>query len=99
MVEKMRDPHVDEVHYEITTGKDISFSNPPEMDICNHLGRFKLVGRRLSVYPTDHFADGTQARAVIDPFLRAWELYSDLTRRIGAIRFEYKGVKKVDRAP
>jgi hypothetical protein len=95
----MRDPHVEEVHYEIGTGDGLSFSNPPPLVFTNHLGRFELAHGKLTIYPADHFADGAQAKAVIDPFLRAWQLESDLSRNIGSIRFKYTGVKKVDRAP
>jgi hypothetical protein len=95
----MRDPHVEEVHYEVGTGDGLSYSNPPAMSITNHLGRFELADGKLTIYPADHFADGTQARAVLDPFVRAWEIESDLSRNIGSIRFKYTGVRKVDRSP
>jgi hypothetical protein len=95
----MRDPHVEEVHYEIGTGDGVSFSNPPPVAITNHLGRFELTDGKLTIYPADHFADGAQARAVLEPFLHAWEVESDLSRNIGSIRFKYTGVRKVDRNP
>lgn len=95
----MRDPHVEEVYYEIGTSDGISFSNPPPVAITNHLGRFELNNGKLTIYPADHFADGAQARAVLGPFLRAWEVESDLSRNIGSIRFKYTGVRKVDRNP
>ena len=37
--------------------------------------------------------------AVLEPFLHAWELNSDLTRNIGAVRFKFLRVHKVDRNP
>jgi hypothetical protein len=69
------------------------------MSFTNHLGRFELADGKLTIYPADHFADGTQARAVLDAFVRAWEVESDLSRNIGSIRFKYTGVRKVDRGP
>lgn len=95
----MRDPHVEEVHYDIGTGDGLSFSNPPPLVITNHLGRFELTDGKLTIYPADHFADGAQARVVLEPFLRAWEVESDLSCNIGSIRFNYTHVRKVDRNP
>jgi hypothetical protein len=95
----MQDPHVEEVYYEIGTGDGVSFSNPPPLAITNHLGRFDLTDGKLTIYPADHFADGAEARAVLEPFLRAWEVESDLSRNIGSIRFKYTAVRKVDRDP
>ena len=95
----MRDPHVEDVHYDIGTGDGLSFSNPPPLVITNHLGRFELTDGKLTIYPADHFADGAQARVVLEPFLRAWEVESDLSRNIGSIRFNYTHVRKVDRNP
>jgi hypothetical protein len=54
---------------------------------------------KLTIYPADHFAGGAQARVVLEPFLRAWEVESDLSRNIGSIRFNYTHVRKVDRNP
>jgi hypothetical protein len=65
----------------------------------NHVGVFELTKGKLTVYPADHYSSGTEARAVIDPFLRAWELDADLTRNIGSIRFKYLSVHKIDRNP
>ena len=95
----MRDPHVEEVYYDIGTGDGVSFSNPPSFVITNHLGRFELTDGKLKIYPADHFADGAQAQAVLEPFLHAWEVESDLSRNIGSIRFKFTGVRKVDRSP
>jgi hypothetical protein len=95
----MRDPHVEAVYYEVGTGEGISFGDPPDIRISNHLGAFEVSNGKLSVYPVQHFPSGAEARAVIDPFLRAWELDSDLTRNIGSIRFKFLSVRKVDRDP
>lgn len=95
----MRDPHVEAVLYEIGTGDGISFGDPPPMTLTNHLGTFELAGGKLTIRPADHYSNGTEARAVLDPFLRAWEIDADLTRNIGAIRFTFQSVQKIDRSP
>ena len=84
MTHHMRDPHVEAVYYEIGSGEGISFGSPPVLALTNRLGTFELANGKLTICPTAHYASGEEARAVFDPFLRAWELDADLTRNIGS---------------
>lgn len=95
----MRDPHVQTVHYEITSGEDISYRDPPPLSFSNHLGTFDVADNKLGVTPVEHFSDETGAREAIDPFLRAWEIDADLNRNVGMIRFKFDRVDIVDRDP
>ena len=95
----MRDPHVECIHYEVGTGPGISFGNPPPLTFNNHLGRFDVRDGRLAVNPTDHYEDAGQARAVIDPFLRSWEIQADLDSNPGALRFKFLHADVIDRQP
>jgi hypothetical protein len=95
----MRDPHVEALYYEIGTGEGISFGAPPPLSLNNRLGTFELSNGKLAIRPAEHYSSGNEARSVLEPFLRAWELDSDLTRNIGAIRFKFLSVQKVDRDP
>ncbi len=95
----MRDPHVEAVNYEVGTGDGISFGDPPPLTFTNHLGSFELAEGKLTVRPAEHYSSGDEVRAVLEPFLHAWELDSDLTNNIGSIRFKYVSVHEVDRSP
>jgi hypothetical protein len=95
----MQDPHVEAVYYEIESAEGLPFGNPPSLTVSNHLGVFEVSNGRLTVRPAEHYASGEEARKVIDPFLRAWEVDSDLSRGIGAIRFKFHSVSKIDRRP
>lgn len=95
----MRDPHVEALHYKIGTGDGCSFGDPPPVAFTNHLGEFALADGTLTIRPRDHYANGEEARAVFDPFVRAWELHADLTKTLGSIRFTFAGVRKIDRHP
>jgi hypothetical protein len=95
----MRDPHVEALYYEIGTGEGVSFGAPPPLNLTNRLGTFELSNGKLTIRPAEHYSSGGEARSVLEPFLRAWELDSDLTRNIGAIRFKFLSVHKVDRYP
>ena len=95
----MQDPHVAAVYYRISSAEGLPFGNPPPVALSNHLGVFEVTEGRLMVRPADHYASGTEARTVLDPFLRAWEVDADLSRGIGSIRFEFDSVRKIDRNP
>lgn len=95
----MRDPHVQAVHYEVSSGEGISYRNPEPISFSNHLGTFDLSDGRLQIVPTEHFPDEDDARRAVEPFLRAWEIEADLTSNIGMIRFKFDRTEVIDRNP
>lgn len=80
----MRDPHVQVMHYEVSSGEGISYTDPEPISISNHLGTFDLGDKKLRIAPTEHFSDEDEARRAVDPFLRAWEIEADLNSNVVA---------------
>jgi hypothetical protein len=95
----VRDPHVQVMHYHIGSGEGISYHDPEPLSFTNYLGAFDLADNRLHVTPAEHFANEEDARRAVEPFLRAWEIDSDLSSNIGMIRFKFERVELVDRDP
>lgn len=95
----MRDPHVQKLYYEIGSGEGISYKDPEPVTFSNQLGVFDLCDGKLSVAPTEHFANEDDARQAIEPFLRAWEIEADLNSNVGMIRFEFARADLIDRDP
>lgn len=95
----MRDPHIQAMHYEVSSGKGISYRNPEPISFLNHLGTFDLNDGRLRISPAEHFPDEDDARQAVEPFLRAWEIEADLTSNIGMIRFKFDQTEVTDRNP
>ena len=95
----MRDPHVQTIYFEVGSNKEISYRNPEPISFSNHLGMFDLSDGKLRIAPTEHFPDEDEARRAVEPFLRAWEISSDLTSNIGMIRFKFDRVDVIDRNP
>ena len=95
----MRDPHVQTMHYTIGSGEGISYQDPEALSFSNYLGDFELVDQELRIQPTEHFSDEQEARTAIEPFLRDWEIESNLTANVGAIRFTFTRVELIDRDP
>jgi hypothetical protein len=96
----MNDPHVEYLYYDIgTDSESISYKDPPPLTFENKVGRFELKDGQLSVFPKDHFPNEQSARDIVSPFLRAWEVHTDLTANLGQIRFTYRNAKIIDRNP
>ncbi len=95
----MRDPHVEAMIYEVSSGEGISYRDPEPISFSNHLGAFNLSDGKLRIIPAEHFANEDNARQVIEPFLQAWEIKADLTSNIGMIRFKFVHAEIIDRNP
>lgn len=95
----MRDPYVKAIYYEIKSGEGISYRDTETLEFVNHLGTFYTSENYLQVTPTEHFANATDVREALEPFLKAWEIDADLKRNIGMLRFKFDKVDLIDRDP
>lgn len=95
----MRDSHVERLHFAIGAEEGVSYEAPIPLTFENYLGDFDCRDGRLVVKPVAHFSDENDARTVIEPFLRAWEIDSDLNGNIGTIRFKFMRADVIDRDP
>jgi hypothetical protein len=69
------------------------------MAFTNPLGSFRIIDDQMTFEPAEHFAAESEARAAVEPFLRAWELEADLNRNLGTVRFRFQRGDVVDRDP
>jgi len=96
----MRDPHVKSLIYKITYDeKGVSYNDPPALEEEWDAFRVRLDGGKAVVDMKEHHADEGCARSVVEPFLRAWEVYTDLTLSRGNLGFEFVRSQIVDRDP
>lgn len=96
----MNDPHVESLTYEIGTGREnICYGEPPPVSFDNHFGSFHLEDGKLTVELGDHFSSAEQACQTVDPFLRSWELRTDLNANLGQLRFKFLTAEIIDRKP
>lgn len=94
----MQDPHIETLRYEVYSGSGIAYEKPQPVTLTNLLGNFKLADGRLVINPAEHYSDPEQAREIIEPFLRAWEIEADLRGNHKTIRFKFLRAEIVDRA-
>jgi hypothetical protein len=75
----MNDPHVKSLHYSITHSEGIDYTNAPPQEGKHDAFTVRIEGGQATATMTDHFATPAAARAIVDPYLRAWELSSALS--------------------
>ena len=95
----MRDPHVQVMHYQVSSEEWVVYQNPKPISFSNDLGAFEVSAKRLRVTPAKHFPNEMEARRAVDPFLKDWEIEADLKINIGMLRFKFESVEMIDRDP
>jgi hypothetical protein len=95
----MRDPHVSHLRYSIRHGDDTSFVDPPGVHATTNSFEALLEEGILTVTMLEHFSSVDHARAVVDPYLRAWELQDELQGARTGIEFVYESAEVIDRDP
>ncbi len=95
----MRDPRVVKLKYQVVPDEGYSYKNPDPLTFSNPLGEFTLIDGWLSVILTGQFPEEKTARQAVDPFLRSWEMGSDLIEGIGRLRFAFDHAEIIDRNP
>jgi hypothetical protein len=96
----MNDPHVKALLYRVDHASTFNYeqAEPCERDLSEF--HIRIESEHATVEPKQHFATAEEARVVVEPFLRAWELDAALTRdNPDVLRFVYLRPEIVDRNP
>jgi hypothetical protein len=95
----MRDPHVVTVFYQLETDPALRFDHPPPCEYNTDEFTLRLADGLLTCTMKAHCATAEEARAVVDPLLRAWELDVALRQGRRVMHFVYKNAHVIDRDP
>ncbi len=74
----MNDPHVVSLTYRIDMADTVDFDRAPPKTVDQGAFRVMLDAGEAKIEMVDHFASVEEAKQVVAPFLRAWELEMDL---------------------
>jgi hypothetical protein len=97
----MNDPHVEELHYAVRMAHPRARMADDATLEGIELRSFQCTinqESQLIAVAQEHFASEDEARAVLEPHLRAWEAHADLTADF-RLRFTFQAAKVVDRNP
>src|SRR6266566_640320 len=95
----MPDLHVVAVIYRLEPSDHVSYAEPPALAFENETACFHLEKDQLRCEMKVHVATLHEARALIDPILRDWEIEVELTKGPGEFRFIYENAEIIDRTP
>jgi hypothetical protein len=95
----MRNPHVVTISYRLGTGPSLRFDHPPPLEYDTDEFTLRLAEGLLTCAMKVHYATTEEARAVVDPRLRAWELDVALRQGRRAMHFVYQNAHIIDRDP
>ena len=95
----MNDPHVVELIYLLEHDRTVDYSDVPPADFDNDRFKIGIKDKMVTFYLKEHYASEAEARAVVDPFVREWELDAALTGRPGDFSLSFMDAKLVDRNP
>lgn len=95
----MNDPHVDALHYRIAHNENVSYQRAAPLEHRTDLFTIRIESGTAQVWLVEHYATADEARAVVDPFLRTWEMHVALQFSPGELRFVFERADIVDRKP
>lgn len=95
----MRDPHVEELIYELNRNGTVDYKNPLPVEAELDGYRLRLTDGRLCVEMQRHYSSVDEARQIVEPFLRTWETEAFLKSGNEHLRFEFSDSHVVDRDP
>jgi hypothetical protein len=95
----MKDPHIKTLCYRAEAAEGITFDAPPPVTVTESefegvLDSGKFIARMLQHFPTE-----AEARASVDPFLRAWEISHGINGGRAELHFVFDHSEIIDRAP
>jgi hypothetical protein len=95
----MNDPHVVSLTYLVKHSDIVDFKKARPLTVDTSAFRVTIDAGRARVEMLEHFATEQEALAMVEPFLRAWELRADLQDPSDRVRFVYERPEVIDRAP
>jgi hypothetical protein len=95
----VNDPHVESLEYRFVSDSTRVFENPPPLEHQTSDFNLRLADGYVTVEMNTHCATEQEARALVDPFLLAWEIDQALQNSRRVIRFEFHKATVIDRQP
>src|SRR5262245_24170856 len=95
----MRNPHVVALYYRLETDSSLIFDHPRPYDYDTNEFTLRLADGVLTSTMKGHYASVEEARAVVDPLLRDWELHVALPRGKQIMHFVFQKPELIDLDP
>jgi hypothetical protein len=94
----MSKPQVSSLTYRVATTDFFEFENPADLTFDTQDFKGRISAGVLTLNPKLHFTTEEEARALADPFVRAWEIHAALRQGRPPFHFEFQGSLIIDRS-
>jgi len=95
----MNDPHVKALHYRVTVGKDIDYSNAPSVSEITEKFDLSIDGDTAIFEMKKHYSTADEAKEVVDEYLHKWDILIGLEHDPDDLRFVFDRADVIDRSP
>ena len=95
----MNDPHVAALHYRINHADTTDYDNAPTLEHQEAEFSIRIEKGKATTTMKGYYATSEAARALVEPFLRAWELSAALVDASDNFEFVFEASEIVDREP
>ena len=95
----MNDPHVERIRYRIVFDDSVDYDDAP--DVVEDTPEFQMLvsGGTVVFEMKKHFSSISEARAIVEEYLRRWEVLIGLGCGLEELTFSYRDADVIDRAP
>ncbi len=95
----MNDPHVESLYYKLILSEGVDYDKSMPLETENDNSKIVLDQRGATFYLKKHFATAVEARSVVEPFIKSWEVITALERNIDEFNLVFKKANIIDRNP
>lgn len=99
VMDRMNDPHVEALVFRIEHDERVCYEVAATFVHKTPSFCVRIEGGLARFEMKDHHATADSARAVVEPFIQAWELDAGLRDGPGVLQFAYQGAQLIDRQP
>jgi hypothetical protein len=95
----MIDPHVEELHYKVVKKQQTDYGKAAPLKEENDDFMMTLNGSNAIFVMKKHFPSEEEARAVVDEYIKRWEIIIGIEHGPDALKLVFEKSKMIDRAP
>lgn len=95
----MNDPHVVALVYRINHSESVNYNNAKTLEYGTAEFKVRVANREARFEMKEHYATEEAARAVVEPFIRAWEVAAAIDGRPGEFELDFANAEIIDRNP
>jgi hypothetical protein len=95
----VNDPHIEALIYRIGHKESVNYANAAPLEHAESDFIIRIERGRARIEMQTDYVEVSEARAAVEPFLRAWELLAGLNYGPGEFEFVYEKANIIDRSP